>query len=108
MSIKHLTGQSVLIEAATGTRTRQGKATYTSLGNFPARVQKVAKTIVNNEGEISPIHLEVFVDTSSSIDEEDRLTYASKKYRIMAVEEVVGYSGKRHHLEIKAQHWNLP
>lgn len=107
MSIKHLTNQTVTIANPDGTRTQQGKANFGSATSYDARVEQVNKTMATDEKENEPIDLSVQIDTTDTIERGAKLTYSSATYRVMLVEEVVGYNGTRHHLELECQLWNL-
>lgn len=104
MGIEQLLNQTIAVKNPRTTRDKSGNQSLGSSVSMRARAQRTNKIIATATSDREPIDLIVFVTDSVEIGAQ--VTYDSQQYRVMAVNDRVGYGGTTHHLELMCQHWS--
>lgn len=84
-----------------------GKVTYGAAVSYPCRFQKVTRTMVTPQHELTPIDGIVFLGPDTIVDIGYKLTFDSKDYKVMSVEPLVDGRGRIRHYELKVQRFSL-
>ena len=107
MSFNSLLRQTATIANPSGNRDKQGQPAYGSATSYKVRFQQTTKSIATKDRERTPIHGIVFVGKNAVVQKDAQLTYNGTVYRVMAIEDVPGRNGQRHHLELMVQLWSF-
>lgn len=107
MSFNSLLRQTATIANPSGNRNKQGQPAYGSATTHKVRFQQTTKSIATKDRERTPIHGIVFVGKNATVEKDVQVVYNGTVYRVMAIEDVPGRNGQRHHLELMVQLWSF-
>lgn len=105
MALSGLLNQSIIIKNPSGTKDIHGKEALAAGTTVKARVERTRKSIMLPDRQRAPIDAIIFV-SSATVQIGAQVEYDSQKYRVMAVDDIVGGGGSLHHRELQCQLWS--
>lgn len=104
MSYAQLLNQTLTLKTKTG-YSRTGRPQISAGSSVVCRFQEVKKTKLDAKGNVIDIDGIVFVPGTTTIENEDVVTYGSTNYKVIGKNTVIARYGSTHHIELEVQKW---
>lgn len=104
MSIAGLLNQTIVIYGKTSYNA-QGREVVGSGVSVPARVQMTNKNVMGPNGAILTIAAKVDVGPNTTVNVDDKVTYAGQNFKVYTVYPVPGRLGTTHHKLLDLIRW---
>jgi hypothetical protein len=104
MSFKSLLRQTVKLYTKSGYN-RYGREIVGAGTNYKARVERGTKSKLLPNGEVVNVLATVYLDSSVTINNDDRVTFNSEEYKVFSVKTTVDGQGNTHHLKADLIKW---
>ncbi len=99
--------QTVTIAPPTSTVGKHGEDNHSAGVDYPTRLERTRKNILNAQGELEPIHAIFYVKPGAIVAIGSKATYDGQHYRVKEAEDVPNRRGGIHHIEVMAQLWSF-